>query len=93
MFPFISILLISLDQISKYLFGHFFSTQKIHLIGDFLTLSFVKNSGIAFSLPLEGIILKVLTIVLIGAISLYFFRYEPYKNLPITRWAYTLILS
>ena len=86
MFPLISILLIVLDQVSKYYSEHFLATSKIHLIGDFLVLSFVKNTGIAFSLPIEGIILKVLTVVLIIGIGIYFVRYEQYKNLLITKW-------
>ena len=49
MFSFIFIFLILIDQSSKYFFEHFLSTQKIHLIEDFLVLSFVKNTGIAFS--------------------------------------------
>lgn len=92
-FPFLFTLLILLDQLSKYWFEHFLASGKIHLIGDFLTLSFVKNTGIAFSLPIEGMVLKILTIALIVGIAAYFIRYEPYKNLPLTKWAYVLILS
>ncbi len=93
MFPFIFTLLILLDQTSKYFFEHFLMSSKIHIIGDFLILSFVRNTGIAFSFPIEGIILKVLTIALIIGISVYYFRYEQYKNLPITKWAYVFIFS
>ena len=93
MFSFIFIFLILIDQSSKYFFEHFLSTQKIHLIEDFLVLSFVKNTGIAFSFPIEGIVLKVLTIALIIGIWVYYFRYETYKNLLLTKWAYVLILS
>lgn len=53
MFPFIFTILIFLDQASKYIFEHYFSTSKVHLIGDLLVLSFVKNTGIAFSFPIE----------------------------------------
>lgn len=93
MFPFLFTFLILLDQASKYLFEHFFSTQKIQILWDFFVLSFVKNTGIAFSLPIEGIILKVMTVALIIGISVYYFRYEAYKNLFSTKLAYTLILS
>lgn len=48
-------------------------------------LSFVKNTGIAFSFPIEGIILKVLTIALIIGITIYYFRYEVHKNLPLIK--------
>lgn len=93
MFPFIFIILILLDQASKYFAEYFLVNSKIHLIGDFLTLSFVKNTGIAFSFPIEGIILKVLTVALILGICVYYFRYEQHKNLLITRFAYTLVLA
>ncbi|OIO76572.1 signal peptidase II [Candidatus Gracilibacteria bacterium CG1_02_38_174] len=93
MFPFVFIFFILVDQVSKYIFEHFFATSKIHILGDFLVLSFVKNTGIAFSFPIEGIVLKVLTIALIIGIVLYYFRYETYKNLLLTKWAYILILS
>lgn len=93
MFIFIPIFLILLDQISKYWAEHFLATSRIHLIGDFLMLSFVKNTGIAFSMPIEGIVLKVLTVALIIGIGVYFHRYEKHKNLPLVRFGYTLILS
>ncbi|EKD30433.1 MAG: hypothetical protein ACD_78C00062G0004 [uncultured bacterium (gcode 4)] len=93
MFPFIFILLILLDQTSKYFFEHFFWAQKIHLLGDFLMLSFVRNTGIAFSFPIEGIILKVLTVALIIGITIYYFRYETHKNLLLIKFWYTLILA
>ena len=93
MFLLVFTLLILLDQTSKYFFEHFLVSSKIHLLGDFLTLSTVKNTGIAFSFPIEGIILKVLTVALILGITVYYFRYEQYKNLPITKWAYVFILS
>ncbi|MDD2917084.1 MAG: signal peptidase II [Candidatus Gracilibacteria bacterium] len=93
MFLFIFTLLILLDQFSKYSAEHFLAGQKIHLIGDFLTLSFVKNTGIAFSFPIEGIILKILTVTLIAGICWYYLRHETLKKLIATRLAYTLILS
>lgn len=92
-FPLAGMFLILLDQISKYAFEHFFAVRKIHLIGDFLVLSFAKNTGIAFSFPIEGMILKILTIALILGIVIYFFRHEPHKDLPITRWGYVFVLS
>lgn len=92
-FPFVFIPLILLDQTSKYFFEHFLASGKIRLIGDFVTLSFVKNTGIAFSLPIEGLVLKVLTIALIIGITVYFVRHEPYKDFTLTKWAYALILS
>lgn len=88
-----SLFLIFLDQCSKYSAERFLANSQIHLIGDFLTLSFVKNTGIAFSFPIEGIILKILTVVLIGGICWYYRYHETYKSLIATRMAYVLILS
>lgn len=93
LFPLIFTLLILLDQASKYAFEHFLWAQKIHLLGDFLILSVVKNTGIAFSFPIEGIVLKVLTMALIIGIVVYYFRYEIHKNLLLTKLWYALILS
>ncbi|MDD2891552.1 MAG: signal peptidase II [Candidatus Gracilibacteria bacterium] len=93
MIVFLLFFLIFIDQASKYFFEHFLATEKIHIIGDFLVLSFVKNTGVAFSFPIEGMILKILTIALIIGIVIYYFHYEQYKNLPFTKLAYTLILS
>ncbi len=89
----LSLFLILLDQASKFWAEHFLSLDKIHIIGDFFVLSFVKNTGIAFSLPIEGVILKVLTVMLIIGIGVYYMRYEQYKHLAGIRLAYTLILS
>ncbi len=93
MLPFIFIFLISLDQFTKYWSEHFLAGSRVHLIGDFLTLSFVKNTGIAFSLPIEGLVLKILTVVLIVVIIWYYRHSEVYKNLFVTRLAYVFILS
>lgn len=93
MLIFISFSLILLDQISKYWAEHFLVTSRIHLIGDFLMLSFVKNTGIAFSMPIEGVVLKVLTVALIMGIGIYFARYEKYRDLLLTKLGYVLILS
>lgn len=93
LFPFLFTLIILLDQASKYLAEYFLWSSKIHLLGDFLTLSFVKNTGIAFSFPIEGMVLKVLTVVLIIGIMVYYLRHETYKNLFLTKLSYTLILS
>lgn len=93
MFPLIFLFLIVLDQATKYWSEHFLANSKIHLIGDFLTLSFVKNTGIAFSFPIEGIILKVLTVALIIGICVYYLRHEVHRNLVMTKWAYMLVLS
>lgn len=85
--------LVILDQASKYYFELFFQTERIHILGDYLSLAFVKNSGIAFSLPLEGLLLKIITLILTIGIAIYFFRYEKLRNSRLVQIAYALVLS
>ena len=93
MFFLSSFLLIALDQASKFFFEHFLANTKISILGDFLSLSFTRNTGIAFSLPIEGLLLKAVTIILTIAIGIYFFRYEKLKDKTIVQLAYALIIS
>lgn len=64
---------------------------KINLIWDFLKLSLVENSGIAFSLPIEGTFLKIITVVIIALIIFYYFKYEK-KNI-LNQIAFGLIVG
>lgn len=56
-----------------------FLTSKISLLWDLLFLELYKNPWIAFSLPLIGIPLKILTLILIFSIFYYYIKVE-YKN-------------
>lgn len=93
LFILLTTFLIFLDQWSKYFFTDVLGNNTIKLIGDYAVLRLVHNTGIAFSLPIEGIVLKVLTIVLIIIIGVYFLRYEKLRDNISVRIAYTLILS
>jgi len=66
LYPVIAALIIAADQISKYYTRINLSDSSVSLIGDFLTLRYVENTGAAFSL-FEGnkMVTVVLTAVLI----------------------------
>ena len=88
-----AVILILLDQASKYFFGSFLANKTISIIGDFVSLRITNNTGIAFSLPIEGLILKLITIWLIAAIGWYYFQHEKHRDKTLVQAAYTLILS
>lgn len=64
-------ILIFLDTLSKIVSGYFLENPII-LIPHFLSLEYVQNPGIAFSLPLTGIALKIITCILIFGIFWYY---------------------
>lgn len=66
-----------LDWITKILASSFL-LQKVPLIWNFVYLEFMQNSGIAFSIPVPYLLLKLLTIVLI--IALYYYYQSERKN-------------
>ncbi|MCK9272885.1 signal peptidase II [Candidatus Gracilibacteria bacterium] len=65
--------------------------EKISLIGDILSLKLVKNTGIAFSLPIEGLALKIITVLIIALIVFYYFKYE--KKTKVNQIAFGLIVG
>ncbi len=67
--PFVVTIL--LDWITKILASSFL-TQKVPLLWNFIYLEFMQNSGIAFSIPVPYMLLKILTIVLIIALYYYY---------------------
>ncbi|MBC7498797.1 signal peptidase II [Candidatus Gracilibacteria bacterium] len=66
---------------------------RVSLIGEYVTLRLSHNEGIAFSLPIEGIYLKVLTIFLVVAIFLYYILVEYVKNSRLLDIGYSLIFA
>lgn len=68
-------------------------SQDINLIWELMKLRLTHNTGIAFSLPLSWIFLKIITIALIIAISFFYVKYEREKKLKILDIAYSLILA
>lgn len=93
LFIFLTTFLIILDQWSKYFFADLLGNSSIKALWDLVVFRVIKNTGIAFSLPIEGIILKILTIILIVGIGYYFIKHEKLRDNNIIRIAYALILS
>lgn len=75
MFYIILVLSFICDFLSKYFVQKHLS-EPIQLLWDFVYFEKYINHGIAFSLPLHWLLLKVITIVLVGAISYYYFFRE-----------------
>lgn len=87
------ILLIILDAITKFWAETYLGGQSIPLIWDILSLEYAQNTGIAFSLPLSGLLLKVLTLILIFGIIWYYFTQERLKQSKILNISYLLIIA
>ncbi len=90
----IFVLCLSTDLVSKY-FAELYlkNADSISIIGDFLQFKLSYNSGIAFSLPIEWIVLQIITIGLIWAIISTYIRWEYQKNSRILDLGYVFILS
>lgn len=80
------------DIISKYL-ASVYLESKIHILWDILFLEFVKNTGIAFSFPITWVLLKIITVVLIFWIILYYIKEEKQKKNRLVDLSFILILS
>lgn len=66
---------------------------KVSLIWDYLILKLSYNRWIAFSLPIEGVPLRIITILLIIGIILYYLLTEYPKNIRLLDIWYSLILA
>lgn len=86
----LGIIVIFLDQLTKYWAETM--NAPISLLGNWFRLSYAENTGIAFSLPLEGLLLQVFTVVFITAIIIFASKTRAGDTL----WkgiAYTVLLS
>lgn len=84
--------LVFIDLFTKFIAKNDLLIQK-DLVGDFLYLRYVENIWIAFSLPVTGIVLKVLTIILIWVIFWYYYTEEKKKNLKIIHASFMFVLA
>lgn len=84
--------LLFLDTITKH-WAENILVWSISIIPNFLSLEFVKNIGIAFSIPLTGNLLKIVTVILIFGIFWYYFKEEKAKKSKILDLSYTLIFA
>lgn len=68
-------------------------TTPVALIGDWVTLKLAYNSGIAFSLPIQGLFLQILTLILVFGIIIYYSNTEKPKKSRLLDTGYALLLS
>ncbi|MDA9129086.1 signal peptidase II [Candidatus Gracilibacteria bacterium] len=84
--------LILLDAISKHFAFEYFQ-QAFVIINGLLSFQYVENTGIAFSIPVTGLFLKILTVVLIFGIFWYYWREERPKNSKLLDMSFALIFA
>ncbi len=70
------IIAVALDRITKLWAVSVLQTREIEMIPGIFSLRYAENTGIAFSLPLEGAALQFITLILIFVIAGYYWRYE-----------------
>ena len=87
------IVLLIADLISKALIVKFTeATNSVVVIKNFFNITYVKNTGAAFSiLDDRGIVVLVISSLMIGGLSFYLYKHRPSKK--IEKVAYTLIIS
>lgn len=75
----VGIAIIIIDQLTKWWAT---SITRIPLIGDFFSFRYAENTGIAFSLPLEGLILQIVTILFILLLGVLYYRMRAWTEWP-----------
>lgn len=90
LFYWIIIIWIILDLFSKYL-ANLYLQEKIGIFWDIFFLQYVENKGIAFSIDIP--FLKIVTIILIIWIFVYYIQEEKKKNSKIVDFSFGLILA
>jgi signal peptidase II len=88
---YVIIILIFFDYLSKYYAYKLLASKKIDLLSNFIYFELYKNKWIAFSMNLPFI--KIITIIIIGAILYYYIKYERSKNNKFLNISYILIIS
>jgi len=86
------VVLIFLDALTKYL-AEVYLSNDIFLIPWILSLQYAQNIGIAFSIPLTWILLKIVTVILIFALFYYYWKEERNKKSSILHMSYILIFA
>lgn len=89
----ITTLLFTSDSFTKLLAIVKFREQSYEIIPNILSLSYIQNPGIAFSIPFTWIILKITTVILIFGIILYYFYEERKKSSKLLDISFALIIG
>jgi lipoprotein signal peptidase len=67
--------------------------DRVSLVGEYLGIELSYNTGVAFSLPIRGLALQILTILLICGIIYQYIREEYTKKSKLLDIGYALILA
>ncbi|MBP6981670.1 signal peptidase II [Candidatus Gracilibacteria bacterium] len=88
------VFLVLFDFLSKQYFVSILSDGKtISLFKDIFSLKLAYNRGVAFSLPISGLFLQILTILIIGFLGKHFYQVEYPKKSRLLDFGYMLIFS
>ena len=87
------LVLISIDIISKNYVTSMPSGGYTALFGEYIGLQLSYNPGIAFSLPITGLPLQIITILVVIWLIWYYIRYEYAKNSHLIDTAYWCIFA
>ncbi len=73
----ISSIVVLIDQFTKYIARNFLSGRSLHILGNFVSLTFVKNEGAVFGI-LQGarLFLVILSVLSLAAIAFVINRYQ-----------------
>ncbi|MCX6734367.1 MAG: signal peptidase II [Candidatus Peregrinibacteria bacterium] len=85
------LILIALDQLTKYLVHHYMQVTK-ELLGNFLRIEYSQNTGVAFGLPVPYPFLIVGNVLLMGLI-VWIINKEFDMDQPIGKLSLVLIIS
>lgn len=72
-------IIIVTDQLTKWWAT---SMTEIPLLGEWARFRYAENTGIAFSLPLEGVILQIVTLLFIALLAVLYYRMRAWTSLP-----------
>ncbi len=89
----LTLIILVIDIISKLIVKHYFTLNEgIHIIRNFLDLTYVKNTGVAWSIFADNkyLVMIISGLIIVGIIY-YIYKDKPKRNL--TKWAYALILG
>jgi len=89
---FLVIWLIWADTLTKLWSERLWDTQ-IQIIPHTLSFEYAQNIWIAFSIPITGVFLKILTLILILWIFYYYWNYERSKKWKLLHISYALIFA
>jgi len=87
------LVLIGIDVLSKNYIGFLTTGNYVPLLGQYIGFELSYNPWIAFSLPLKGILLQIVTILVIVSIMWYYIKYEFQKSIFLLDFGYICIFS